>query len=101
MLDQRPWGGFALSSRHDKTAACDVTLGPTSYRKEGFRPTRQNLHRTRISGREWKTIKPGLREVYRQYRKRMERPLWQGDDEAIHKWRIRVKNHELQMLQRV
>ena len=31
--------------------------------------TRRNLHRMRISGREWKAIEPGLREVYRQCRK--------------------------------
>ena len=41
-----------------------------------LKQTRQNLHRMRISGHEWKTIKPGLREVYRQCRKRMERALW-------------------------
>jgi len=65
--------------------------------------TRRNLHRLRISGREWKAIEPGLREVYRQCRKRMERALGQGDDDAFHKWRIRVKNlyYELQMLQSV
>jgi CHAD domain-containing protein len=63
--------------------------------------TRRNLHRIRVSGREWKTIKRGLREVYRQCCKRMERAIRQGDDESFHKWRIRVKNfyYELQMLQ--
>ena len=65
--------------------------------------TRQSLHRLRISGREWKAIEPGLREVYRQCRRRMRRALGQGDDDAFHKWRIRVKNlyYELQMLQPV
>ena len=65
--------------------------------------TRRNLHRVRISEREWKAIEPGLREVYRQCRKRMQRALRQGDDDAFHKWRIRVKNlyYELQMLQPV
>jgi CHAD domain-containing protein len=57
----------------------------------------------RISGGEWKAIRPGLREVYRQCRRRMRTALSQGDDEAFHKWRIRVKNlfYELQTLQPV
>ena len=65
--------------------------------------TRRNLHRIRISGRELKAIGPGLREVYRQCRKRMQNALAQGDDEAFHKWRMRVKNlyYELQTLQPV
>ena len=65
--------------------------------------TRRNLHRMRLSRSEWKAIQPGLREVYRQCRKRMERALEQGDDDGFHKWRIRVKNlyYELQMLQPV
>jgi CHAD domain-containing protein len=65
--------------------------------------TRRNLHRIRISAHEWKAVEPGLRGVYRQCRKRMERALGQGDDEAFHRWRIRVKNlyYGLQMLQRV
>ena len=65
--------------------------------------TRRDLYRIRISGREWKTIQPGLTEVYRQCRKRMERALRQSDDEDFHKWCIRVKNlyYELQMLQPV
>jgi CHAD domain-containing protein len=65
--------------------------------------TRRNLHQLRISEREWKAIEPGLRRAYRQCRKRMERALGQGDDDAFHKWRIRVKNlyYELQLLQSV
>ena len=65
--------------------------------------TSRSLHRIRISGREWEAIGPGLREVYRQCRKRMRSALGQGDDVAFHKWRIRVKNlfYELQMLQPV
>jgi len=65
--------------------------------------TRRNLHRARISQDEWQAIEPGLREVYRQSRKRMEAALQQGDDEAFHKWRIRVKNlyYELQFLEPV
>jgi CHAD domain-containing protein len=68
-----------------------------------LKQTRRKLHRIQISGGEWKMIEPGLREVYRQCRKRMERALRNGNDEAFHKWRIRVKNlyYELQMLQQV
>jgi CHAD domain-containing protein len=65
--------------------------------------TRGNLHRLRISRHEWKAIEPGVRKVYRQCRKRMRRALGYGDDDAYHKWRIRIKNlyYELQMLQSV
>jgi CHAD domain-containing protein len=65
--------------------------------------TRVELHQIRISGHEWEAIGPGLEDVYRQCRKRMRCALGQGDDEAFHKWRIRVKNlfYELQTLQPV
>jgi CHAD domain-containing protein len=65
--------------------------------------TRRNLHRLQISRHEWKAIEPGLRKVYRQCRKRMRHALGRGDDDAYHKWRIRVKRlyYELQMLQSV
>ncbi len=65
--------------------------------------TKRNLHRLRISRHEWEAIEPGVREVYRQCRKRMKRALERGDDEAYHKWRIRIKSlyYELQMLQPV
>jgi CHAD domain-containing protein len=63
--------------------------------------TRRNLHRLQISRGEWKVIEPGVRKVYRQCRKRMERAVGHGDDDAYHKWRIRMKSlyYELQMLQ--
>lgn len=65
--------------------------------------TRRNLHRLRISRHRWKAIEPGVRNVYRQCRKRMKRALARGDDDAYHKWRIRIKSlyYELQMLQSV
>jgi CHAD domain-containing protein len=65
--------------------------------------TRRNFHRLRISRNEWKAIEPGVRRVYRQCRRRMMRALAHGDDDAYHKWRIRIKSlyYELQMLQSV
>jgi CHAD domain-containing protein len=65
--------------------------------------TRMALHQIRITGHEWEAIGPGIEDVYRQCRKRMRGALGQGDDEAFHKWRIRVKNlyYELQTLQPV
>jgi CHAD domain-containing protein len=65
--------------------------------------TRRNLHRLQISRDEWKAIEPGVREVYRQCRKRMKRAVGHDDDDAYHKWRIRIKSlyYELQMLQSV
>lgn len=65
--------------------------------------TRRSLHRLQIPRHEWKAIEPGLRKVYRQCRKRMRRALRHWDDDAYHKWRIRIKSlyYELQMLQSV
>ena len=62
---------------------------------------RRSLHRLRFAGSEWNAIAPGLREVYRQGRKRMKTALADGDDADFHKWRIRVKNlyYELQLLE--
>ena len=63
--------------------------------------TRGNLHRLRISRLEWEIIEPGVRKVYRQCRERMKRAVGHSDDDAYHKWRIRIKSlyYELQMLQ--
>ena len=101
-----------ISKGRERDAAAAVLAGfnrepeaeiskATNQVKLDLEQTRRDLHRIRISGREWKTIQPGLTEVYRQCRKRMERALRQRDDEDFHKWRIRVKNlyYELQMLQ--
>ena len=65
--------------------------------------TRMALHQIRITGDEWEAIGPGLEDVYRQCRKRMRCAFGQGDHEAFHKWRIRVKKlyYELQTLQPV
>lgn len=75
----------------------------TNEIKLDLRQTRRDLHRLRVSGGEWKAIGPGLRDVYRECRKRMRSALARGDDEAFHKWRIRVKNlfYELETLQPV
>jgi CHAD domain-containing protein len=87
---------------HDGERGAEISKA-TSQIELDLKQTRRNLHRIQISGDEWNTIEPGLREVYRQCRKRMERALGNGDDEAFHKWRIRVKNlyYGLQMLQQV
>jgi CHAD domain-containing protein len=92
--------GFGSDGKSEADSSISKTMSQVELDLE---QTRRNLHRVRISGSEWKPIEPGLREVYRQCRRRMERALGQGDDEAFHKWRIRVKNlyYQLQMLQPV
>jgi len=65
--------------------------------------TQRNLHRLDLTGTEREVIEAGLHEVYRQSRKRMHVAFENGQDEAFHRWRIRVKNlyYELQFLQPV
>ena len=62
-----------------------------------LRRSRQDIQRLRIVQDEWRTIGPGLARVYRSGRKRMRNALTSGDDEAFHRWRVRVKNLYFQM----
>jgi CHAD domain-containing protein len=65
--------------------------------------TKLNLRRRLMAKGEWQLIEAGLRDVYRQSRKRMDAAFRDGEDEGFHKWRIRVKNlyYELKMLEQV
>jgi CHAD domain-containing protein len=65
--------------------------------------TKLNLHQRLMAKGDWQLIETGLRDVYRQSRKRMDAAFRDGEDEGFHKWRIRVKNlyYELQMLEPV
>jgi CHAD domain-containing protein len=65
--------------------------------------TKRSLRRRLMARREWQLIETGLRDVYRQSRKRMVSAFREGEDENFHKWRIRVKNlyYELEMLEPV
>jgi CHAD domain-containing protein len=65
--------------------------------------TSRSLHGMRISRTGWDAIEPGLTAVYRKCRKRMQRALRRGEDDAFHKWRIAVKHlyYQLQMLRPV
>jgi CHAD domain-containing protein len=71
--------------------------------KEDLKETKRNLQELRLVNGEWEVIGTGLRDVYRQSRKRMVTALQDRGDEAFHKWRIRVKNlfYELEMLEPV
>ncbi len=96
-------GAVALAGfRKNGTPEADIskTMKVTALNLE---KTRRNLHQLQISRDEWKLIEPGVRKVYRQCRKRMKRAVGHGDDDAYHKWRIRIKSlyYELQMLQSV
>jgi CHAD domain-containing protein len=87
-----------------KNGAMESDISKTMSQIEvDLEQTRRNLCRLRIPRREWKAIEPGIREAYRQCRKRMERALDRGDDDAFHKWRIRVKTlfYALQMPDRL
>lgn len=65
-----------------------------------LRQSGKSIPRLRLPAHEWEAIGPGLEEVYRAGRKRMERAFARDDDASFHRWRIRVKNlyHLLQML---
>jgi CHAD domain-containing protein len=96
-------GAVALAGfRKNGTLEADIskTMKVTALNLE---KTRRNLHQLQISRDEWKLIQTGVRKVYRQCRKRMKRAVGHGDDDAYHKWRIRIKSlyYELQMLQSV
>ena len=96
-------GTAALAGfRKDGTPEADIskTMKATALDLD---QTRRNIHRLQISRDEWKVIEPGVRKVYRQCRKRMKRAVGHGDDDAYHKWRIRMKSlyYELQILQSV
>jgi CHAD domain-containing protein len=71
--------------------------------RQDLEQTKRNLQRLQLAKSEWEAIETGLQDVYRQSRKRMSTALQEGDDEAFHKWRIRVKNlyYELQLLEPV
>lgn len=62
-----------------------------------LRRSRRNIQRLRIVGDEWRTIGPGLAQVYRSGRKRMKNAFTGGDDAAFHRWRVRVKNLYFQL----
>jgi CHAD domain-containing protein len=80
----------------------DIGDALNEIRKE-LEQTKRNLQQLQLVNGEWEVIEPGLRDVYRQSRKRMDRALHDGGDEAFHKWRIRVKNllYELELLEPV
>ena len=71
--------------------------------RKDLEQTKRNLQQLQIVNGEWEVVEPGLQDVYRQSRKRMDRALQDGGDEAFHKWRIRVKNlfYELELLEPV
>jgi CHAD domain-containing protein len=65
-----------------------------------LRRSGQRFQRLRVTADDWEVIGPGLERVYRQARKGMKRVFADGDDQAFHRWRSRVKNlyYELQLL---
>jgi CHAD domain-containing protein len=89
-----------LESRAESGADISEALGEV---RKDLVQTKRNLQRLEVANGEWEVVGRGLHEVYRQGRKRMNRALRDGGDEAFHKWRIRVKNffYELQLLEPV
>jgi CHAD domain-containing protein len=80
----------------------DISDALNEIRKD-LEQTKRNLQQLQLVNSEWEVVAPGLRDVYRQSRERMDRALHDGGDEAFHKWRIRVKNlfYELELLEPV
>jgi CHAD domain-containing protein len=80
----------------------DVVQALSEVRQD-LEQTRRNLQKLQLAESDWQVIETGLQDVYRQSRKRMNTALLEREDEAFHKWRIRVKNlyYELQMLEPV
>jgi CHAD domain-containing protein len=79
------------------------TIQATNHVEMDLEQARRSLHRMRISEAGWDALEPGLTAVYRKCRKRMQRALRYGEDDAFHQWRIAVKHlyYELQMLRPV
>ena len=93
----------ALAGLESKDGArTDIGDALNEIRKD-LEQTKRNLQQLQLVNGEWEVVETGLQDVYRQSRKRMDRALQDGGDEAFHKWRIRVKNllYELELLEPV
>lgn len=93
----------ALAGLESKSGTrTDISDSLNEIRKD-LEQTKRNLQHLPLVSGEWEVVEPGLQDVYRQSRKRMDRALHNGGDEAFHKWRIRVKNllYELELLEPV
>ena len=93
----------ALAGLESKDGArTDIGDALNEIRKD-LEQTKRNLQQLQLVKGEWEVVETGLQDVYRQSRKRMDRALQDGGDEAFHKWRIRVKNllYELELLEPV
>jgi len=93
----------ALAGLESKDGArTDIGDALNEIRKD-LEQTKRSLQELQLVKGEWEVVEPGLQDVYRQSRKRMDRALQDGGDEAFHKWRIRVKNllYELELLEPV
>jgi CHAD domain-containing protein len=93
----------ALAGLESKDGARTDTGDALNEIRKDLEQTRHNLQQLQLVNGEWEVVEPGLEDVYRQSRKRMDRALQDGGDEAFHKWRIRVKNllYELELLEPV
>jgi CHAD domain-containing protein len=89
-----------LESKAESRINLEKALSDT---KEDLKETKRNLQQLQLVNSEWEIVGAGLRDVYRQSRKRMDTALQDRGDEAFHKWRIRVKSllYELELLEPV
>jgi CHAD domain-containing protein len=89
-----------LETKAESSTNLEQALSDT---KEDLKETKRNLQELRLVSGEWEVVGAGLQDVYRQSRKRMNTALEEMDDEAFHKWRIRVKSlfYELELLEPV
>lgn len=93
----------ALAAFAGKVESPTDVVQALSEVRQDLEQTKRNLQRLQLAKSDWEVIETGLQDVYRQSRKRMNTALQEREDEAFHKWRIRVKNlyYELQMLEPV
>jgi CHAD domain-containing protein len=99
--DERLAVAAALSGFKQNATPANELENAVEQGKQALAQTRHQFHRLDLTGVEREVIESGLRTVYRQSRNRMKMALRNGDDEAFHRWRIRVKNlyYQLQFLQ--
>jgi CHAD domain-containing protein len=88
----------SLKQQAESEAALEEAMNQVA---QDLEQTGRRLPRLRVTASGWNAIEPGLHATYRQGRRRMRAAFAHDDDEAFHRWRIRVKNffYELQFIE--
>jgi len=80
-----------LVSRRDRLAGAGAEL-PVAVTLQGLHAARERLTRWPLADGGFAALAPGLRQSYRQGRRRMADAQASGADEDLHEWRKRVKD---------